>query len=223
MPFRFLSGRDNQRLDTIEAKIQQMLATDRAELELALSALFGDVEEADVNGELRRMDQQVNQLERDIRRELLVHASVAGSIETPAVLVYMSIVKDIERIGDYAKNILDLAKYGARLGGAPNVEEWRQMSATIAEYLSDTAVTFERRDPDRARELLTRGGDLLGRLERGVAALVAGEAEGSDPVARALALRYIKRVVAHLMNVLSAVVMPVDRLDYFDEDPEDRV
>jgi len=24
------------------------------------------------------------------------------------------------------------------------------------------------------------------------------------------------------MNVLSAVVMPVDRLDYFDEDPEDR-
>lgn len=223
MPFRFLSARGNQRLDTIEAKIQQMLATDRAELELALSALFGDVEEADVNGELRRMDQQVNQLERDIRRELLVHASVAGSIETPAVLVYMSIVKDIERIGDYAKNILDLAKYGARLGDAPNIEEWRQMSATIAQYLTDTATTFARRDPEQARELLTRGGDLLGRLERGVAALVAGEADGSDVVARALALRYIKRVVAHLMNVLSAVIMPVDRLDYFDEDPEDRV
>ena len=223
MPFRFLSARDNQRLDTIEAKIQQMLATDRAELELALSALFGDVEEPDVNGELRRMDQQVNQLEREIRRELLVHASVAGSIETPAVLVYMSIVKDIERIGDYAKNILDLAKYGARLGSAANIEEWRQMSATIAQYVSDTAVTFKRRDDAQARELLTRGGELLGRLERGVAALVAGEADGNDQVARALALRYIKRVVAHLMNVLSAVVMPVDRLDYFDEDPEDRV
>ena len=223
MPFRFLSGRGNQRLDTIEAKIQQMLATDRAELELALSALFGDVEEADVNAELRRMDQQVNQLEREIRRELLVHASVAGSIETPAVLVYMSIVKDIERIGDYAKNILDLAQYGARLGDAPNIEEWRQMTATIAQYVSDTATTFKRRDPDQARELLTRGGDLLGRLERGVAALVSGNAEGEDQVARALALRYIKRVVAHLMNVLSAVVMPVDRLDYFDEDPEDRV
>jgi hypothetical protein len=42
------------------------------------------------------------------------------------------------------------------------------------------------------------------------------------PVARALLHRYVKRVVAHLMNVLSAVVMPVDRLDCFDEDPEDR-
>lgn len=223
MPFRFLSGRGSQRLDTIESKIQKMLSTDRAELELAMSALFGDVQEADVNAELRRMDQQVNQLEREIRRELLVHASVAGSIETPAVLVYMSIVKDIERIGDYAKNILDLAKYGARLGEAPNIEEWRQVSQTIAQFLTDTAATFQARDAAQARDLLTRGGDLLGRLERGVAALVGGEAEGPDPVARALALRYIKRVVAHLMNVLSAVVMPVDRLDYFDEDPEDRV
>jgi hypothetical protein len=42
------------------------------------------------------------------------------------------------------------------------------------------------------------------------------------PVVRALFHRNVKRVVAHLMNVLSAVVMPVDRLDYFDEDPEDR-
>jgi len=41
-------------------------------------------------------------------------------------------------------------------------------------------------------------------------------------VAVALAHRYLKRIVAHGMNVLSAVVMPVDRLDYFDEDPEDR-
>jgi hypothetical protein len=41
-------------------------------------------------------------------------------------------------------------------------------------------------------------------------------------VARALALRYLKRIVAHLTNVLSSIVMPLDRIDYFDEDPEDR-
>jgi hypothetical protein len=33
---------------------------------------------------------------------------------------------------------------------------------------------------------------------------------------------YIKRMVTHLMNVLSAVFMPLDRLDSFDEDLEDR-
>jgi hypothetical protein len=45
---------------------------------------------------------------------------------------------------------------------------------------------------------------------------------GTQAVARALTHRYLKRVIAHLMNVLSAVIMPLDKLDYFDEDPEDR-
>jgi hypothetical protein len=52
---------------------------------------------------------------------------------------------------------------------------------------------------------------------------VRGEDTGPMGVARALAHRYLKRIVAHVMNILSAVVMPLDRLDYFDEDPEDRV
>jgi hypothetical protein len=51
---------------------------------------------------------------------------------------------------------------------------------------------------------------------------VREEPEGEQAVAQALTYRYLKRIVAHLLNVLSAVVMPVDRLDYFDEDPEDR-
>jgi hypothetical protein len=51
---------------------------------------------------------------------------------------------------------------------------------------------------------------------------VRGEDDRPHAVARALARRYLKRIVAHLTNVLSAVVMPIDRLDYFDEDPEDR-
>ena len=223
MVFRFLWSRGGGALTAVEDKVQHMLRNDRAEVELAMSALLGDVVEADVSAELRSMDQVVNRLEREIRRELVVHASVAGSLETPAVLVYMSIVKDIERIGDYAKNILDLAKYGANLGTLANAAEWRQLTQTISDYITDTAAAFETRNEGRARELLTHGGALLGKLERGVGALVGGQAEGGDAVARALALRYLKRVVAHLMNVLSAIVMPVDRLDYFDEDPEDRV
>ncbi len=41
-------------------------------------------------------------------------------------------------------------------------------------------------------------------------------------VPRALLARHFKRMTAHLMNVLTAVVMPVDRLDYWDEDKADR-
>lgn len=89
-------------------------------------------------------------------------------------------------MGDYAKNLLDLAQDGANLAAAPENEEWRRLVTWIE------------------------------------SALIRAEEPGAQAVARALAIRYLKRVVAHLMNVLSTVVMPGDRLDYLDEDPEDR-
>ena len=33
-----------------------------------------------------------------------------------------------------------------------------------------------------------------------------------------LAYRYYKRVTAHLLNIISSLVVPLDELDYFDED-----
>jgi hypothetical protein len=36
--------------------------------------------------------------------------------------------------------------------------------------------------------------------------------------ATALAYRYLKRISAHSMNIITSVVMPLDHLDYFDED-----
>jgi hypothetical protein len=32
-----------------------------------------------------------------------------------------------------------------------------------------------------------------------------------------LALRFIKRIAAHMANIATTVVMPVDRLDFYDE------
>ena len=51
---------------------------------------------------------------------------------------------------------------------------------------------------------------------------LAATESASVAVARALLYRYVNRIVAHLMNVMTAVVMPLDRLDYWDEDKMDR-
>jgi phosphate uptake regulator len=223
MVFHFLRNRGSERLDSIESKVQTMLRHDRREFDLAIAALLGETAAQEVRAELRATDQQVNELEREIRRELLVHASVFGGIDSPSVLVYMSIVKDIERVGDYAKNLLDLALDGARFGGLTEAEEWRRMAGEVARMIDETAIGFQTRDGDRCRALRTRGDALLHRADEEVSALIRLEVPGEQAVARALAWRYLKRVVAHLMNVLSSVIMPLDRLDYFDEDPEDRL
>ncbi len=221
MAFSFLrrvAGSDD-RLDHIEEVIAEMLAHDHDAFLLAMGALLGTDDVAEAGPRVLAIDRKVNQGERSIRRELVVHASVVGALDTPALLVYMSIVKDIERVGDYAKNLLDLARDGARLEAHAN---WATLRDEIAAYLTATSEVFAARDNSRARSMLAEGDALLDRFDAQVSALVRGDDEDSESVARALALRYLKRIVAHLMNVLSSVVMPLDRLDYFDEDPEDR-
>ncbi len=222
MAFKFLRDEGSDRLEEVEEKVQVMLGHDRHEFELAMSALLGKVVASEVNAELRDTDRKVNRLEREIRRALVVHASVFGGIDTPAVLVYMSIVKDVERVGDYSKNILDLALDGANLGTAPDAEEWRGLAGEIATLITDAGDVFRARDAERCRHLLSRGDKLLDLFDERVSQLVKQGHGEEQAVARALTHRYLKRVVAHLMNLLSAVIMPLDRLDYFDEDPEDR-
>ncbi|MEX2532386.1 MAG: PhoU domain-containing protein, partial [Nitriliruptoraceae bacterium] len=215
---RRIAGSDD-RLDTIEHTIAEMLDNDLRAYTLAVSALIGDSTHAAVRDDVRRTDFQVNEGERAIRRDLVVHASVAGGLEVPGLLVYMSVVKDIERVGDYAKNLLDLARDGANLGSH---DVWRQTFEDVATFIQDTQTVFAKRDVARAREMLISGDVMLDEFDAGVSRLVSGSDDATDGVARALAYRYLKRIVAHLMNVLSSVVMPLDQLDYFDEDPEDR-
>ncbi len=134
----------------------------------------------------------------------------------------MSIVKDIERIGDYAKNLIDLALDGVTFEGAPDLADWRALATEVSAFIAESAEAFHARDTKRANSLLARGDRLLSHFNERVSALVKGVDHDPNPVARALAFRYLKRVVAHLLNVLSSVVMPLDRLDYFDEDSKDR-
>ena len=222
MVFRFRREGDAERLDRIEATLQQMITDDLHAFELAMSALLGERSPHEVGPELRATDHGVNAAERDIRRELVVHASVLGAIDTPAILIYMSIVKDIERIGDYAKNLFDLASDGADLSTGLYTGEITTLAAEVPEFIREAAEVFHERDEERAKSLMHRGDALLDRFDERVSALVREEHPDHQAVAVALTHRYLKRIVAHAMNVLSAVVMPVDRLDYFDEDPEDR-
>lgn len=217
MVFRFLRGEGDESIDRIETTVQEMFVRDRREFDLAMSALLGDAVVAEVNVELRASDRRVNELERAIRRELAVHTSVYGGIDTPAVLIYMSIVKDVERLGDYAKNLVDLARDGAHFAELPDVDEWRRLTADVGALLTATAAAFASREEAAARQVIDPAVELLAMFDRRVAGLVRGTDAGAQPVARALAYRYLKRIVAHLVNVMSAVVMPVDQIDYLDE------
>jgi phosphate uptake regulator len=223
MVFGLTRRDDSGRLDRIEAAFQRMFVDDRHAFDMAMSALIGGASPGTVGNDIRVTDRRVNEAEREIRRELVIHAGVHGGFEAPAVLVYMSIVKDVERIGDYAKNLYDIAADGVVLDQGELMTEMLSLRGDISTLISDVAEVFGQRDSDRARELFQYGDAMLDDFDRRVSDLVTGRIGEPYAVAYALTYRYLKRIVAHLMNVLSAVVMPIDQLDYFDEDPEDRM
>src|SRR5690606_10263130 len=101
--FSLFKDADNKE---IESHLDAMLADCMAMIHLDRAALFGDRPASEVQDEIWGLDKQVNRRERAVRRELLVRGAVRhAEFEQGLLLAYMSVAKDLERIGDYCKNI----------------------------------------------------------------------------------------------------------------------
>lgn len=222
MVLRFFRGSEEDGLGHAQSLLMEMLADDRHSFDIATSAVLDGADVSVVGPDLQTTDRRVNETERTIRRELVVHASVRGTSQVPAILTYMSVVKDVERIGDYAKNIYDIAAQGADLSHAPDREELAGYRKRISEMITEAARAFADESVEDANRLIREGDELQDRFDAKVAELVRSAEPGHEAVPRALLYRYYKRIVGHLMNLLSAVVMPLDRLDYYDEEKPHR-
>jgi phosphate uptake regulator len=223
MVLDFFRSSSEGSLEKIEQSVQEMLADNNTTFGLATDAVFGRVVPAEIGKDLRKSDRQVNKGERSIRRELIIHAGVAGAADYPLMLVYMSIIKDIERVGDYSKNIWDLTVDGFTLQGAADEAMWTDRFARTQELINETAVIFSERNAEQATARLAEMDEWTSEFDNEVSTLVREGSSAGPAVPRALLNRYLKRITAHLMNVMTAVVMPLDRLDYWDEDKVDRV
>ena len=212
---------DEGGISQIESQVQRMIADARHTFDLAMNAVTGGAVET-VADEVRRTDRQINVTEIEIRRELLVHISVHGTADAGEMLVFMNMIKDLERIGDYNKNIFDLALEGVSFSGAEDLEQILGFRDELSSRIALMGEILDTRDEDRARAYIERSDHLRREFDGLVNELVHATAPALVAVPRALLYRFLKRVAAHCANVVTAVVMPVDRLDYFDEDDDTR-
>ncbi len=222
MVFQFFKGGEST-IDVVEETLVQMILDGREVFETAMDALFGGGKSKETKREIKETDRGINTAQRDVRRELMIHASLQNTVDLPLVLSYMSTVKDAERIGDYSKNFYDLVKYGANFEDAPDRDELLTYRHRVSDLLAEAAATFEERNVDRARELISKADGFLDDYDRHIKAAYRSTGTPADAVSRALYFRYLKRITAHVMNFLTSLVLPVDRLDYYDEAKDDRV
>jgi phosphate uptake regulator len=224
MVLDFFRGGGDAQLEQIEAQIRQMLVDDRHTFDTAINALIGGTDPELVRKDVHKSDRRVNKAERAVRRQLVVHVSVRGtSADITLVLASMSVVKDAERIGDYSKNIWDIANSGIDLSDAEDIRVLMRYRDRISTLIGETARVFGDKDLEAAHNLL-RGGDALqAEYDELIDEQLRTDRPAREAVPRALLYRYYKRITAHLLNILTSLVMPIDRLDYYDEDKADRV
>jgi phosphate uptake regulator len=211
--------RDADQLENIEQQLTDMLQSCETTFRLATEAAFGEGDIGVNAEELRSLDKEINRTERAIRRELLVHGTVRGAeVDQGLMLTYMSLAKDIERIGDKCKDILELAEMGADLSEGNDVDELQRHRHDVAALITDTLEAFTTEDADRVHELIQGIKDDDAHYDHHVTQFVMSDRPSREAAPRALFYRYIKRLSAHLANILSSVVMPVDRLDFYNPD-----
>jgi phosphate uptake regulator len=208
--------RDADQLENVEQQLAAMLAQCQDAYRIATEAVFGESDPTAAGEELFDLDREINRTERAIRRELLVHGTVRGAeVDQGLMLTYMSVAKDIERIGDKCKDIWELSSMGANLSVGDDTEELAKHRRHVAQLIDWTLDAFTTEDAEKVHELISTINDDAAHYDTHVLHFVQSDLPSRYAAPRALFYRYIKRLSRHLSNTLSSVVMPVDRLDFY--------
>jgi phosphate uptake regulator len=130
----------------------------------------------------------------------------------------MSLVKDVERIGDYCKNLTEINEDGG--GPIPDdeiVAELREIRLAVEETFQVVGTVFGEWDAESALDLIHRGREVNRRCDALLGRIARADYGAATTTSLVLGTRYYKRIECHLLNILSGVVMPLHKLDYYDE------
>ena len=169
---------------------------------------------------IKLRDEEINQYHRDIRKKVVTYYSVSKDVTNiNSGLVLINMVVDIERVGDYTKNILDLAKYyPKKLRSEKISEDLRIIEQAVIERFQNTVNAVEEMDEIAAKELIKSYRSDLGKLSDNlVASSISGDLKiGEEHMASSMVLyaRYLKRIGAHLKNITSVVINPFESIGY---------
>jgi len=201
----------------------EMLAEDR-EMFFAAMRSLREHDDAKIDIDIYGKDQLINAYEREVRRKVLTHLAITSGRNVHAALVLVSIVIDIERIGDYTKNIVELALlHPGKLTCGSHESEVRKIETTVKTMFKLLLEALPSGDVDKAKEVMSEHWWIARHTEEIIAALISHDDAGlpcNEAVATALYVRFLKRVSAHLMNIASSIVNPFDRIGFREDEPK---
>lgn len=205
------------RVKELHRQFLEMLQDGRHMFDAATGVLLSGGDPETIREDLFTTDQRINKTEQTLRREIVIHGTVFGTSSFPPLLVLMSITKDAERIGDYAKNIFGLARDGAKLQG----EEGRGLVArkdTVSKMLARAHGLFDKQDEKNAATYLQEATEFQRNCDAELKALL--QVTGRNTAGQVLFLRFLKRISSHAGNIVTSIIVPLEKLDFYPGRPE---
>jgi phosphate transport system protein len=185
--------------------------------------LIDNQDEPGLKDKIYGIDRKVNALQKDIRKRVIEHLTLQPSVDVPMCLLLMSVVKDAERLGDYAKNLLEVSGLLDKpIDKEKYTELFNQIEAEISQLFEDTKKAFIESDEEKAAKSWGHKLEINRRCDRILEKLAKSNLTVNEAVCFTLMARHFKRIASHLTNIATSVILPLTDLDYFDEKRESK-
>ncbi len=175
-------------------------------------------EDSEIDLNIKSKDKEVNKYEREVRRMVFNHLAVQGTVDLPSGLALVSIIIDIERIGDYTKNMVELAlDHPGKLHGGLLEGALERIEEAVEDNFVTTRLCFEKEDAALAIELLDKYAWINDACDERVVDVVKEKDPSISPgdaASLVLYIRYLKRINSHLRNITTSVINPFDRIGF---------
>jgi phosphate uptake regulator len=198
-------------IDKAEEEVERMLIIAKDMFKIAMSVLL---EKEKSKADLYKMDQGLNAIQMDVRRKILEHLSINPAMDITASLILITIVIDIERLGDYSKNVLDLSKdIDTKLEGK-YFDAIRKLRDELEPLFEGTVSVIKGLEKDAGKLEMQKCTVIAKRCDELLDKLLDERLSTKKAILATLLLRYLKRIASHLKNVASSAVNPFARIGY---------
>ncbi len=213
---QFWKGKDF--LSQVLEEFKNMLEDAQIMFDSVCKKLIDNEDEPGLKDKIYGIDRKVNALQKDIRKRVVEHLSLQPSVDVPMCLLLMSVVKDAERLGDYAKNLLEVSGLLEKpIDKERYTELFDRIEEEISQLFEDTKKAFIESDEKSATKSWSYKLEINRRCDRILEKLAKSSLTVNEAVCFTLMARHFKRIASHLTNIATSVILPLSDLDYFDE------
>ena len=168
--------------------------------------------------EVKKKDYLLNHFDRSIRKKVFEHVIVneKPDQELYTAFTLITIVQNLERLGDYSKNLNEIAEIKYVLKSDKCNQLIKNYVEILKKMFKDTFRSFKKADIELATAVIDVHFDFKSKIDENLIELATKEPNTEiNYVTYALILRYFKRISAHLMNIATSITNPIDKIGYY--------